>query len=437
MAKNKKNTTKVNGKEFYTDENGNILGEVQPSYNYETVTKSSKDTPYIGPTNTPAGSLSTKQASERAAEQVLNEAAVNPEEADAARALAKTYEKSGVNVDPKTAHKIVQNLSETPENNSSFQTPDSIAAKTYGVTGKAEDFSTPGEENTKAMEDSMNKRTENEKIEQEVVRDNPGASDSEIANTTNMKKEQKDAEEKATEDKPGIGESFSSNITQTPFLGEGVTPTEDNISEPGKAPEEANLDFSDYISNFYGPKNGADYLKSLWSQGAGGKAAAIGNVLGNILGATGKGLAGKDYTSDWQTYKDNYTKEMAERNQKAFDQNMDISKQLRTNDVARNEMLKTLENYQKIGKGLDPEKFENIRKALTATGKGSQIDYYLASVLGELSGDPAFMEAAKEAGENAVELLGNLAQFSGNTIRPLNWFFGQAGDTMNNMFGGK
>lgn len=204
-----------------------------------------------------------------------------------------------------------------------------------------------------------------------------------------------------------------------------------------KAPEEGNLDFSDYINNFYGPKNGADYLKSLWSQGAGGKAAAIGNVLGNLLGATGKGLAGKDYTSDWQTYKDNYTKEMAERNQKAFDQNMDISKQLRTNDVARNEMLKTLENYQKIGKGLDPEKFENIRKALTATGKGSQIDYYLASALGELSGDPAFMEAAKEAGGNAVELLGNLAQFSGNTIRPLNWFFGQAGNTMKNMFGGK
>ncbi len=204
-----------------------------------------------------------------------------------------------------------------------------------------------------------------------------------------------------------------------------------------KAPEEANLDFSDYIKNYYGPKNGADYLKSLWSQGAGGKAAAIGNVLGNILGATGKGLAGKDYTSDWQTYKDNYTKEMAERNQKAFDQNMDISKQLRTNDVARNEMLKTLENYQRIGGNLTPEKFENIRKALTATGKGSQIDYYLASALGELSGDPAFMEAAKEAGGNAVELLGNLAQFSGNTLRPINWFFGQAGDTMNNMFGGK
>ena len=40
-----------------------------------------------------------------------------------------------------------------------------------------------------------------------------------------------------------------------------------------KAPEEANLDFSDYIKNYYGPKNGADYLKSLWANGASGKAA--------------------------------------------------------------------------------------------------------------------------------------------------------------------
>jgi hypothetical protein len=208
-----------------------------------------------------------------------------------------------------------------------------------------------------------------------------------------------------------------------------------------KAPEEGNLDFSDYISNFYGPKNGADYLKALWTRGEYGK--AVGNVLGNLLGSLGAINVGGASTggigsrSDWEDYRNNYTKAMAERNQQAFDQNMDISKQLRTNDVARNEMLKTLENYQKIGKGLDPEKFENIRKALTATGKGSQIDYYLASALGELSSDPAFMEAAKEAGGNAVELLGNLAQFSGNTLRPINWFFGQAGNTMNNMFGGK
>ena len=200
----------------------------------------------------------------------------------------------------------------------------------------------------------------------------------------------------------------------------------DNVddTELEKAPEEANLDFSDYIKNYYGPKNGADYLKSLWANGAGGKAAAIGNVLGNILGATGKGLAGQDYTSDWQTYKDNYTKEMAERNQKAFDQNLDIAHQLRTNDVARNELVKAIENYSKIGKNMDPEKFENIRKALTATGKNSQMEYYLASALGELSSDPEFMNAVKGAGENATQLLSNLTQFGANTLKPLNYIFG-------------
>lgn len=198
-------------------------------------------------------------------------------------------------------------------------------------------------------------------------------------------------------------------------------PVENALS---KAPEEANLDFSDYLKNYYGPKNGADYLKSLWANGAGGKAAAIGNVLGNLLGATGKGLAGQDYKTDWQTYKDNYIKEMADRNQKAFDQNMDISRQLRTNDVARGEMLKALEQYEKIGKNMDPKKFENIRKALTATGNSSQMEYYLSSVLGDLTSDPDFMKSVKDAGSNASELLSNLTKFGANTLRPLNYVFG-------------
>ena len=62
------------------------------------------------------------------------------------------------------------------------------------------------------------------------------------------------------------------------------------------------------------PKNGAEYLKRLWNSGQkGGKAAAIGNVLGNILGAVGAGMVGKEYTSDWQKYRDNYIKAEQER----------------------------------------------------------------------------------------------------------------------------
>lgn len=221
-------------------------------------------------------------------------------------------------------------------------------------------------------------------------------------------------------------------INEVPKVTEKVTPetvtpegtTETPQSDMPKAPASANVDFSDYLKNYYGPKNGADYLKALWSNGVGGKAAAIGNVLGNLLGATGKGLAGQDYKTDWQTYKDNYIKEMADRNQKAFDQNMDISRQLRTNDVARGEMLKALEQYEKIGKGMTPEKFENIRKALTATGNSSQMEYYLSSVLGDLTSDPDFMKSVKDAGSNAAELLGNITKFGANTLRPLNYVFG-------------
>lgn len=333
MANKKKNTTKVKGEEFYTDEKGNILGKVQPSYNYETVTKTSKDAPYMGPTNTPAGSLSTNQASERAAEQVLNEAAVNPEEADKVRTYKNAVEKGGGNVSNKNAYKIVRNLENIPENDNLFQTPDSIAAKNLGLAGKTEEFSTPGEENTKAMEDSMNKRTENEKIEQEVIRDNPGASESEITNTTNMKKEQKDAEEKVKESKPDIGESFSSNITQTPFLGEeaGV-----NYEEtPSGNTENKGIDWKSIYNEYMGPKNGADYVKALWNNGEYGK--AVGNVLGNLLGSLGTinvggaSTGGRDFHSDWEDYRTNYTQAQKERNQTAFNNGMDLLKRAEMN----------------------------------------------------------------------------------------------------------
>lgn len=248
-------------------------------------------------------------------------------------------------------------------------------------------------------------------------------------------------EKAALENEAEKPEMTPTEVVQPEALGDNVEPTVQSDKQPGsetvqpegqlpKAPEEANVDFSDYINNYYGPKNGADYLKSLWSQGKEGKAQAIGNVLGNLLGqagtinVAGAQGSGSDYKSDWQTYKDNYQKEMADRNQKAFDQNMDISHQLRTNEVARNELVKALDNYEKIGKNLDPEKFENIRKALTATGKNGQMEYYLASALGELTSDPDFMNAVKEAGGNAAELLGNLTKFGANTLKPVNYIFG-------------
>lgn len=283
----------------------------------------------------------------------------------------------------------------------------------------------------KRIDDYVSKELENTKVPNMEAKGNQG--DNAIANpdapdTADVTKRHL-AEQALLSNAINTSEPVTGNvINEAPKVAETVTPeevTEETPqSEMPKAPASANVDFSDYLKNYYGPKNGADYLKSLWANGAGGKAAAIGNVLGNLLGATGKGLAGQDYKTDWQTYKDNYIKEMADRNQKAFDQNMDISRQLRTNDVARGEMLKALDQYAKIGKNMDPEKFENIRKALTATGNSSQMEYYLSSVLGDLTSDPDFMKSVKDAGSNASELLGNITKFGANTLRPLNYVFG-------------
>lgn len=283
----------------------------------------------------------------------------------------------------------------------------------------------------KRIDDYVEKELENTKVPNLEAKGNQG--DNAIANpdapdTADVKKRHL-AEQSLLSNAINTSEPVTGNIIndapkvteEAPVKEVADSPVENALP---KAPESANVDFSDYLKNYYGPKNGADYLKSLWANGAGGKAAAIGNVLGNLLGATGRGLAGQDYKTDWQTYKDNYVKEMADRNQKAFDQNMDISRQLRTNDVARGEMLKALDQYAKIGKGMTPEKFENIRKALTATGNSSQMEYYLSSVLGDLTSDPDFMKAVKDAGSNASELLSNLTKFGANTLRPLNYVFG-------------
>ena len=295
-------------------------------------------------------------------------------------------------------------------------------------SGKIEDKSWWNDPDVdKRIDDYVEKELENTKVPNLVAKGNQG--DNAIANpdapdTADVTKRHNE-EQALLSNAINTSEPVTGNIiNEAPKITEEAPAKEVTDAPVEKAPESANVDFSDYLKNYYGPKNGADYLKSLWANGAGGKAAAIGNVLGNLLGATGKGLAGQDYKTDWQTYKDNYIKEMADRNQKAFDQNMDISRQLRTNDVARGEMLKALDQYAKIGKNMDPEKFENIRKALTATGNSSQMEYYLSSVLGDLTSDPDFMKAVTDAGSNAAELLGNLTKFGANTLKPLNYVFG-------------
>lgn len=214
---------------------------------------------------------------------------------------------------------------------------------------------------------------------------------------------------------------------EAPAKAEKQDVTEDAVNNREAATqEESTVDpdfYQKYVDQYYGPQNGADYLKSLWSQGAGGKAAAIGNVLGNLMGAVGKGALGQDYETDWQKYKDNYIQAQAERNQRAFNDNMDIVKQIRQNDVVRNELSKTMEKMKELGK-ITPQEFEAIKKGMAATGKSSQVDYYLASILGSLASDKDFTEALKGMGEEGMKLLSGIAGFAGNAVGGINRFFG-------------
>ncbi len=176
-----------------------------------------------------------------------------------------------------------------------------------------------------------------------------------------------------------IEEARNPNTTPTP------TPTPNTISD-----NDWDKQYDRISKQYNAPKNGAEYLKSLWNQG--GKAAAVGNVLGNLMGAVGKGLRGEDYKTDWQQYKENYIQQQNERNRREFEDNMDIIKQLRMNDVARDELIKQIDNYAKIGGNIDAEKFTKIKKALVSSGNGSMSDYAITSLLETMASNPDFKE---------------------------------------------
>ena len=160
---------------------------------------------------------------------------------------------------------------------------------------------------------------------------------------------------------------------------------EERVEEPVEQQVDKYQDIYDKYLNDYSPKNGADYLKQLWSQGKGGKAAAVGNVLGNLLGAVGKGAVGQDYNTDWQTYKDNYIKTQNERQQRIFNDNMDIVKQARTNEQARKDLNADIENMIQNG-NLSAEQLQFIRNYQNAQNPPKGWDMLLSSIMADPEG---------------------------------------------------
>ena len=130
----------------------------------------------------------------------------------------------------------------------------------------------------KRIDDYVAKELENTKVPNMEAKGNQG--DNAIANpdapdTADVTKRHL-AEQALLSNAINTSEPVTGNvINEAPKVAETVTPekvTEETPqSEMPKAPASANVDFSDYLKNYYGPKNGADYLKSLWANGAGGK----------------------------------------------------------------------------------------------------------------------------------------------------------------------
>jgi hypothetical protein len=143
----------------------------------------------------------------------------------------------------------------------------------------------------------------------------------------------------------------------------------------------------DYKKEYALPKNGADYLKSLWKEGKGGKAKAIGNVLGNLLGAGGYGLAGKEYTTDWEDYKNRYLDEASRRESEQFDRASGLTQRMFENQQDVDRMINELDREISFSKNLsDADKlawtsFKQAQNAgdwrtiltMFATGKLGQI----------------------------------------------------------------
>lgn len=132
-------------------------------------------------------------------------------------------------------------------------------------------------------------------------------------------------------------------------------------------------------------KSGADYLQALWGKGAKGKAQAVGNVLGNLLGAVGKGAAGKDYTSDWQKFRDEYTAQSQARRAEASQNALNMVNTAAQNDEARMELVNALNQAKANGANLTEKDLAAINAWQTATAPSSALNKAIAALVNKVS----------------------------------------------------
>lgn len=143
----------------------------------------------------------------------------------------------------------------------------------------------------------------------------------------------------------------------------------------------------DYKKEYDLPKNGADYLRSLWKEDKGGKAKAIGNVLGNLLGAAGYGLAGKEYSTDWEDYKNRYLEEASRREGEQFDRASGLTQRMFENQQDVDKMIKSLDEEIAFSKNLsDADKlaWTSFKQAQNAGDWRTILTMFATGKLGEI-----------------------------------------------------
>lgn len=160
----------------------------------------------------------------------------------------------------------------------------------------------------------------------------------------------------------------------------------DSIGEGGKSEYDIAKEVLDENNPY---KSGSDFLKYLWGQGGSGKAKAIGNVLGNLLSASGNALKGEgDKGTQWNDFVTNYMQNENEARKTAMSDAQNAVKTANANKAARTELIKTLNQAKAQGKNITNADLAAIDAWQKATNPSSALDKAIAAILAKIGNLP-------------------------------------------------
>lgn len=186
-----------------------------------------------------------------------------------------------------------------------------------------------------------------------------------------------DAKEAVSPAAPIPDASANANVNAGSYnVGEGDV---GSIAEGGKSEYDVAKTVLDENNPY---KSGSDFLKYLWGQGGSGKAKAIGNVLGNLLSASGNAVKGEsDKGTQWNDFVTNYMQSENEARKTAISDAQAAVKTANANKAARTELVKALNQAKAQGKNITEADMLAIEKWQRATNPSSALDKAIASIM--------------------------------------------------------